>query len=232
MLVTVARDGLLPEVFFLSTALLTNVLFALIAVGAAGFVRGQSTRATLGLVRGRFDVRATAIATLGLVALSIALGWLLEVTGLGERSDTLRDIETTLDAARTSTPWLAVLAVGIAPGIAEELLCRGYILSALRRSTNNAFALVASSAVFALLHFDPVHSSIAFALGFFLGWVTLLARSIVPAVTAHIANNLLIVLAYFFWPVPEIPRALELVISALLFTLALGSIIWLTRTRR
>jgi hypothetical protein len=85
--------------------------------------------------------------------------------------------------------------------IYEELVFRGWVLGQLVRRHSNAFAIVVSSLLFGLLHLRNVYwldtpelvRSMAFTglvLGPFLGWVTLKARSVWPAVVLHFANNL------------------------------------------
>lgn len=83
----------------------------------------------------------------------------------------------------------------------EELVFRGWILGRLVRRHSNAFAIAVSSLLFGLLHLRNVYwldtaqlaGSMAFTglvLGPLLGWVTLKARSVWPAVILHFANNL------------------------------------------
>jgi membrane protease YdiL (CAAX protease family) len=62
--------------------------------------------------------------------------------------------------------------------------------------------VVLSAAIFGLAHFDPVHSSLAFLLGAYLGVVTQLARSIRPAILCHVVNNTLGILAPALAPGP------------------------------
>lgn len=69
----------------------------------------------------------------------------------------------------TLTTVLNVLAVFIAVGLYEELLFRGYRLQNLIEGLNLPWALVISSALFALQHLPNPHSSLASTLGLFAG---------------------------------------------------------------
>lgn len=82
---------------------------------------------------------------------------------------------------------------------AEELFFRGFLLTALLRYFRMAWALVVSSAIFALGHISSLNSVggvvPAFVSGLLLSWLFLKTRSIWPAYTAHMAQNLIALLA-------------------------------------
>jgi membrane protease YdiL (CAAX protease family) len=90
---------------------------------------------------------------------------------------------------------LIVLTVGLLPGVGEELLFRGYTQGRLLQRWHPALAIGFTSLIFALAHFDLVHSIGVLPLGIWLGVVAWLSGSVWPAVICHAANNTLAVLA-------------------------------------
>ena len=92
-----------------------------------------------------------------------------------------------------------VQASVLAP-LAEEFIYRGVLMMSLLRRIGPAWAIAASSAIFALVHFraEPQSVPALFLLGAALGYVTYRTRSLVPAVIAHSAFNTLMVLGTFF----------------------------------
>lgn len=86
--------------------------------------------------------------------------------------------------------WTVALAcVAVAPGICEELLCRGTVLSFLRRSLGPVMAVIASSLLFALLHGSPWRFLPQCAVGIVLAMLTLRSGSIIPAMLLHAGYN-------------------------------------------
>lgn len=84
----------------------------------------------------------------------------------------------------------AALIVGLGAGVGEELLFRGYVLTRLAERWRPWIAVCVSAGLFALAHFDPLHSTFAFFVGLLLGWTSLRAGSIRPTLVAHVVNNL------------------------------------------
>lgn len=104
-----------------------------------------------------------------------------------------------------STPLLLFL-VAISPGVCEELLFRGAILSSLARDLSARKAVLWQAFFFALMHLDVYKLLPTFLLGLALGALTLRARSLWPAILAHAAYNGLQVLTglervkWHHWP--------------------------------
>jgi uncharacterized protein len=83
-----------------------------------------------------------------------------------------------------------LLALTIFPAITEELVFRGVLLRALQPRLGTVAAIFISAAVFGLYHvWPPAQMLSTFALGIVLAFVTLRARSIVPAIIIHALNN-------------------------------------------
>ncbi|MBT4886555.1 MAG: transporter substrate-binding domain-containing protein [Planctomycetaceae bacterium] len=89
--------------------------------------------------------------------------------------------------------WLAWILIAILPACLEELLFRGWVLSAFCGEKPNtqrmAFAVFAQAICFALFHLLPERMPQTFLLGLALGTIVLLTKSIYPAILCHVANN-------------------------------------------
>jgi membrane protease YdiL (CAAX protease family) len=84
---------------------------------------------------------------------------------------------------------VALAAVIVAP-IAEEMLFRGLVQRTLEKYRDPAMALVLTSVLFALVHFNPWTSIQITLLGLVLGYITWKSGSILPAIILHGLNNL------------------------------------------
>lgn len=79
--------------------------------------------------------------------------------------------------------------------VAEELLFRGLLLTALQERLGRIDAVAVCAALFALIHLDPSQFSLYCVLGGACGAVTLSSGSIVPAVLLHCGFNAAAVVA-------------------------------------
>ncbi len=77
----------------------------------------------------------------------------------------------------------------IMPGICEEVFFRGFCQTSLKSYKGDAFAIIATGALFALLHANPWHVHLYFVLGCFLSWVFYVSRSLWVPIVCHILNN-------------------------------------------
>jgi membrane protease YdiL (CAAX protease family) len=173
-----------------------GVLLA-VAVGTARIARRGPANISAELRLG--PARASALgfiaALVGIIGLSFACGAASEL--LGARGGGVMDL---LARQLRSPPPLrfatAILAIGVAPGVAEETFFRGLMQTRLAAAWGPWPAIVATSAAFALIHLDLVQGSVAFVAGVFLGWIADRFGSIRPTVFAHALNNgLFVVLA-------------------------------------
>ncbi len=82
-------------------------------------------------------------------------------------------------------PVLTISSVAILAGVCEELLYRGAILCAVRKSAKPLTAAVIAAALFAIAHLNLHGLPIRFALGTILGLLLLRTGSIYPAMIAH-----------------------------------------------
>ncbi len=142
---------------------------------------GARARALPG-VAGGFALGALAIGVP--CGVLLALGWLGVVSEPGRGSAMWRELAT-------------VLAVLIPAAFAEELLVRGYLLSALADGMGRFWALLATSIAFALMHASnpgmaPGALLVVGLAGVFLGAVRFATSSLYAAWAAHLAWNLVL----------------------------------------
>ena len=82
------------------------------------------------------------------------------------------------------------LAVGVAPGLCEEVFFRGLVFTGLYVHWGPKSALAGSALLFALVHPYPWQLPALFTFGVFLGLLVYWTHSLYPAIIAHTTNNL------------------------------------------
>lgn len=95
-------------------------------------------------------------------------------------------------AGPTGALLLTLVAAVCAP-VAEELLFRGWIYTDLRRYFSFGTTLLATSAVFAWLHYESTHlyALAVFPIGLALGTMREITGSVKPPIAFHALNNFL-----------------------------------------
>ena len=128
-------------------------------------------------------------------ALSLLGSWLAIVGLLGLLDwifPGLADIGVeALDAVFDAQPWWNLVFWGaIVVPVLEEVLFRGLILQGLRERHGAQRALIVSSVLFGLVHFEnPLRVLMATLVGLVLGWWFLRTGSLWPAIAGHVAIN-------------------------------------------
>ncbi len=92
-------------------------------------------------------------------------------------------------APHSAAVW-ALVWVGIAAPLVEELLFRGALQQALVRRVHPALAVALSSLVFMVAHLEGGAPPFHLALGIGFGLCAALSGALLPAIAAHIAWNL------------------------------------------
>lgn len=88
-----------------------------------------------------------------------------------------------------NTGWLSVLTAIVIGPFMEEWIFRGVMAENLKRVVGTYWAIVASAALFALVHVYPVQMLTALGAGLVLGSFYMLTRSIATVITMHILYN-------------------------------------------
>ncbi len=100
------------------------------------------------------------------------------------------DIKLNYFDTEGNTALYAALAFAVVPAVCEELFFRGVVLS--EYSTFGSLNAVAVSTVsFAMFHFNPSNIAGYLFSGAVFGFLTVVTRSVWPAVLLHLANNLI-----------------------------------------
>ena len=167
------------------------VLTALIASGGA-------VPAALRLLPGRETGRTLLLTVIGMLSLGQALDSLTVLAGLAQHGN-MKIIRGALYQVAGPDLVLAVLIVGVLAGTAEEVFFRGYVQTRLVQRLPRGAAVIVTSICFGAFHLDWLHSLLALVLGLYLGWITELTGSALPAVVCHVVNNALFTLVTSRW---------------------------------
>lgn len=212
----------LTELAASAPGLAVAALISSTGLGAAALLAAAMSpvpwRRRLRLSTAGVTVGRVVLVVVGLLGVSQALDCCVLLLGLS-RFGALDHINRVL--ARASVGGLAVLVVALAfgPGLAEEMFFRGFMQTRLVERFGAALAVGVTAGCFGLIHFDLVHTPVAAGLGLFLGWATERTGTIVPAMVAHVVNNLLAVLTARV-PLPSSPAALGAILAAALLVTA------------
>lgn len=135
-------------------------------------------------------------AARGVVAVPFAILLSIGISNLQGQPPADGDGGVSKIIAELSTYGIVVelLCVALAAAVCEELLCRGTLLSGLKRSLGPGTAVVVSSFLFAVLHLSPYRFLPQFALGIALAALTLRSGSIGPAMLLHAGHNATVLL--------------------------------------
>ncbi len=155
---------------------------------AAARLQGPRVLARLHLGPTRASPLGTLAVTAGLLGLSTAGGTVADWLGL-RGGGMMDEMARALQAPPPARFIAALLAIGVAPGLAEETFFRGFMQPGLVASWGRWPAIVAAAAAFGLIHLDRVQGPVAFVAGLFLGWAVERLGGIRPSILAHVANN-------------------------------------------
>lgn len=102
----------------------------------------------------------------------------------------MKHLEKTLAPVLSSMSWFWILVVfGLAPGICEEILFRGFLLSGFMENKKKWQAVLLVGICFGLFHLYPAKYFTTGFMGVILALIVLKTGSIYPAMIAHAFNN-------------------------------------------
>ena len=109
-----------------------------------------------------------------------------------------------------TTPWAIVfiMAIGVFPGIGEELLFRGYVQRRMLQRCGPWVAIGVTSILFGLVHVTPQGIALATILGVWLGLLAWRTDSIWPSACCHAFVNSgwnVYQVGRLHWGIPEVP---------------------------
>ncbi len=105
--------------------------------------------------------------------------------------------------------FLLVVSTAVIPGIVEEIMFRGIILTNLI-PYGRGTAIVCSALLFGLMHMNPSQFFYTTLMGIVLGYIYVRTRSIWICVLIHFTNNALGILQQIFYQCYDTARATEL----------------------
>ena len=83
-----------------------------------------------------------------------------------------------------------IISITIMAPLVEELLFRGAIQGyMLRKGMKPLNAILIASAIFGIVHMNPIQIPFAFAIGMIFGWLYYRTGSVVPGIVSHFINN-------------------------------------------
>ena len=83
-----------------------------------------------------------------------------------------------------------IISITIMAPLVEELLFRGAIQGyMLRKGMKPLNAILIASAIFGIVHMNPIQIPFAFAIGMIFGWLYYRTGSVVPGIVGHFINN-------------------------------------------
>ncbi len=98
-------------------------------------------------------------------------------------------LEALEDALLLDNMFIYVIVVAVLPAICEELLFRGFLLTAFRVEQYPVAAILVTSLMFGVFHMNVFQLITGMVLGSVLGFVTYKTKSIYPAMILHFMNN-------------------------------------------
>jgi hypothetical protein len=193
-----------PEALFTGRVAISLFAFQIVTIVSV-LVVNALWRRFAGTTFLRFGMPPGGIKTLSLaVVVLVSLATLFAGLVFALDPNALRhDLQPFAEMMQSRTWWLILIAAGIGAPLAEELLFRGLIFGALRRSPLGfAGAAVITAASWALLHANySVYGLAAIAfIGVYLAWLRERTGSLLTPMVCHGAYNSLIILLMAFAP--------------------------------
>jgi uncharacterized protein len=201
----------------------TTGMALLITTLAACLVSPVPWRERLNLHSPRIGPMGWLIAIIGTLCFGVTLTG-LQGLNIVPPSETIDEIFQAITSSGNDWIWAAVLVIGLMPGIDEELFFRGYIQTRLTERWGTFVAITITASLFGIIHLDPVQGPFAAAIGAYLGYLTVLTRSVIPAMMCHAFNNTLFVLLALIFPSLDPPEDIAInwvIIAVSIFILVL-----------
>jgi membrane protease YdiL (CAAX protease family) len=178
----------------LASAAVSEGSFLAVAIAGA-WILERSVVAGLRLGATRATALGYVAAAVGTAALSVMSGTAAELVKFHNPNGAMETIATSLSHPRPGIVVLAVLLLGVAPGIAEEAFFRGLMETRITARYGRWVGIVVAAFFFGLIHLDLLQSPVAFLLGIYLGWCSEVLGGIRPSMLAHAVNNAIFVAA-------------------------------------
>lgn len=131
---------------------------------------------------GEIPVKTILLSIPFILAGMIFINLCSEFTNLADNlQDTFRNMSRNL---------FGIFSMTVMAALVEELLFRGAIQGhLLRKGMKPLHAILISSAIFGVIHLNPIQVAFAFAIGLIFGWLYYRTGSLVPGIIGHFLNN-------------------------------------------
>ena len=131
---------------------------------------------------GEIPVKTILLSIPFILAGMIFINLCSEFTNLADNlQDTFRNMSRNL---------FGIFSMTVMAALVEELLFRGAIQGhLLRKGMKPLHAILISSAIFGVIHMNPIQVAFAFAIGLIFGWLYYRTGSLVPGIIGHFLNN-------------------------------------------
>ena len=156
---------------------------------AAGAISPIGIRNRLQVGRSRVPIWTYLVLPAGMFAIGALLEAIVQALHIETDGSTLEMLDKTFSSMHGSLLAVSLVIAAIGPGIAEELLFRGYIQSRLAVRWGAIAAILVSATLFGAAHFDKLQSPMTYVMGLYLGLIAYRAGSIRPTMWCHAVNN-------------------------------------------
>ncbi len=152
--------------------------------------RSFSEKLNLRLLRPKYFSVTICFTFLFLATITIVKFVMYYLTDGSLTATTTNDLIELISPQKDYDPLFVIVAFVIVPTVCEELFFRGVVLSEYQ-SHGNINAVFISALFFAMFHFSAINFLSYFICGLIFGFVTVVTRSVVPAMLLHMLNNIL-----------------------------------------
>ena len=141
----------------------------------------------LRLYRGNFGWSYLVYVALGVLGVGFSFSGLSFFGGWEIESGV--ELDDLLVNANSMQFIALIFMISVGAGVFEELFFRGYLQTRFVERWGTIPGIVVASLLFGLVHHDWAHSSFAFIVGLWLGWIAEKTGSIRVPIIAHTVNN-------------------------------------------
>ncbi len=95
------------------------------------------------------------------------------------------------------SPVMALIVIALIPAVCEELLFRGYLFSSFKGKKGKVAAVIVTSILFSVIHFDMYKMAPLFIMALAFGYITAKTDSVVIPMIFHFINNSMSVISFY-----------------------------------
>jgi len=165
-----------------------------------------------------------------LISIVFALSGMYAVEFLSSAFEIPNKLEEQFQAlAGTISGFLGVCIIG---PVMEEMIMRRVILKEIAKATKSMWwGIIISSALFAIIHLNPIQVVFAMPAGIFLGWIYCKTGSLLVPICIHIINNTIsfILMSVGYESRISLDSTFGVILVIILILISTVSCIWIVR---